>query len=307
MIEMIDDGEVATGDALARFAELRGQRVFHAAGAWWVPFSGRWHASVPYQRPLNPDPGALAAALRTHGVLGARYVSAGPFGWPTSLYVCRTRGYTLRRAHPNRQRQVRRGLERSKIRLLDPDELLRLALPLNLDTMRRQGRFDPEFGEPARWRRFVAAVRELPSVFCAGAFHEGRLASYDVVCRDGAWLHALYKMSRTDDLPHYANIALDHWLLATAAADPSIEAVCNGFAALFPNDKLHSVKVELGFEAVPCNLAAQLHPALAPLLSRRWAASAAGTAARLRPQNQRLQAGAALLGAATSTPRLSAR
>jgi hypothetical protein len=294
-------GGAAPGAALARFAERRGQRVFEAAGAFWTPFSGRFHASVPYQRAIDPDPDALAAALRANRVVGARWPAARAAGWPTGLYVCRTRAFSPKRVHPNRQRQVRRGLERCEVRRLDPDELLALGLPLNLDTMRRQRRFDPELGEPARWRRFVAAVRDTPEVACAGAFHGGRLSSYDVFCRDGAWIHALVKMSRTEDLPHYANIALDHWLLTTAAADPGVEAVCNGFTALFDGDTLDVVKTELGYERAPCRLGVQLHPALAPLLSRRWAAGAAGAAARLRGTDRRLQAGAALLGAASLT------
>jgi hypothetical protein len=259
--------------------------------------------SLPYQRRLDPDPAELEAALRAERVAAVRFPALARPGWPSGTVACFPAGYSLQRVAPKRRRQVRRGLDAcDEIRALDPDELLAEGLALNLDTMARQRRFDPELGEPARWRRFVAAVRACPAVTAAGAFHRGRLSSYDVFCRDGAWLHALYKMSRTEDLPQYTNIALDFWLLSRAAADPSIEGVWSGFVSMLP-DPLHRLKLELGFEVLPHDLGIRFHPSLAPLLASRWTAAAAGALSRARPRDPRLELVAKHLAAAARTRR----
>jgi hypothetical protein len=277
------------GEALARFAERRGLRTFEAAGTLWTEFRRWFHVSLPHQLRLDPDLGALEAALRRERVAAVRYPTLTQPGWPSGLVACFPREYSLQRVAPKRRRQVRRGLEAcEEIRPLDPDELLRLGLELNLQTMARQRRFDPEFGEPARWARFVRAVRECPSVSCNGAFAGGRLSSYDVVCRDGRWWHALYKMSRDEDLPRYTNIALDFWLLSRAAAE-GVEGVWSGFVSMLPEDPLHRVKLELGFEVVPHDLGIRFHPSLRPVLANRWSAAAAEALARRRPASRGLE------------------
>jgi hypothetical protein len=202
-------------------------------------------------------------------------------GAPSSLYVCRTQDYSLARIDPKRRRQVKRGLECAQLRYLDPDELRDHGLALNLETMQRQRRFDPEFGVPALWARFVAAVRDCPQVSVVGAFLDGRLASYTVACRDGAWLHMQFKMTRTEDLPRYASSALDAWLLCEAAKDPGLEAVTNSFVP--PDDPLRRYKASIGFEELPLRRALRLHPALG-MLRREWSARAMGALAAALPR-----------------------
>jgi hypothetical protein len=289
------------GATFARFWEARGLPVLDAAGAFWVPWGGRLYGSVPWARRLDPERSDLAGALSRARVLGVRYPSARGVGWPSGLYVVEARSYSLALADKDRRREIRRGLAASEIRALDPDELLREGLELNRDTMRRQRRWDPEFGDEGRWPRFVRAVRDTPGLMAHGAFTGGRLASYRVCCTEGRWRYSLYAMNRTRDLPSHAGIALEYALLALAAEDPRIERVSSGFAALFPGSSLHAVKIGVGYAVQECRLGVQLHPAAERLLASAWAAGAARIAARLRPGHHRLAAGAALLEAARRT------
>jgi hypothetical protein len=290
------------GEALARFWEARGHLVLDVAGAYWVPFSRRMHASVPWQRTLDPDPEPLVAALREHRLLGVRYPSAHDTGVRTAVYVCPVSSYGLARVQRKRRSQVRRGLERCELRAVQPDELLRDGLELNRDTMRRQRRFDPEFGDAARWGRFVRAACSTPGISVHGAFTSGRLSAYQIACRDGAWVHHLYKMHRTADLPTHGGTALEFRMLELAALDPGIEAVTTGVAALFRGDSLHQVKTDLGYGLLQIHLGVQLHPAV-DRLAKSTAGQLLSAATPALGAKAHAQATAALLRAAVGTHR----
>jgi hypothetical protein len=291
------------GAALARFAEARGHRVFQALGAHWVEYRPFAFMALRNPRWLDLDPHDLGRTLRSARVGVARYFTQTQPGLSCVVYGLTLAGYSLARAHPKHRRVIRRGLEITECRLLDPDELLALGLEVNLDTMARHGRFDPELGEPARWRRFVLAVRRCPEVSTPGAFIDGRLASYHVNCRDGDWLHLLYKMNRTEDLSRKAAAALDFWELAHAAEDPSLQGVECGHASVAGLESLHFYKTHLGFDPVPARLAIGLHPALQPLVANRFTAGVATAIWKLRPGHPGLERVAATLKCAQAPVR----
>ena len=62
-----------------------------------------------------------------------------------------------------------------------------------------------------------------------GALVDGRLSAYAVLCRDAGWLHLLYRMTRTPDMIHRTNPALDFAILAAAAHDPTVVGVTNSW------------------------------------------------------------------------------
>jgi len=188
------------------------------------------------------------------------------------LFVCETRNFSIDVVEARHRKQVLKGRERCQFRAVDPDELLAQGLEVNRETLARQGRFDPEFGEPAGWRRFVAAVRACPEVTVSGAFLDGRLSAYAVLCRDGAWLHLLYKMTRTSDMIHRTNPALDFTVLADAARDPSLRGVTNSWLSLIRGSEgLHRYKQLMGYRIERHALGIHLHPCMAWALASRSA------------------------------------
>jgi hypothetical protein len=166
--------------------------------------------------------------------------------------------------------------------------------------MQRHGRIRAEFAEPAHWARFVRAVRDCSAVSVYGAFREGRLATYVLTCRDGAWLHGLVKMQRTEELEYHTSCALDAWVLAEAAQDPTIEGLVNAWV-LGADENLRQYKRSMGFEELPLRRVTQVHPALR-FLARRWTSRTVGALATGLPRVAPLRSLAKLSAAAfTST------
>jgi len=184
---------------------------------------------------------------------------------------------------------VLHGLENCQLRRVGPEELRVEGIHLNRQTMERQGRYDPEFGDAARWSRFVDAITQCPEMSVTGAFVNGRLSTYIVGCLDDGWLHLLYKMSRSEDMAEFTNATLDFAVLQDAGRDPSIRAVGNWFASFFSNPGLDQYKRQMGYSVEPGQVCVYFHPAGAPFLASKPAVRVFQAASSLRPDSKRLE------------------
>jgi hypothetical protein len=252
---------------------------------------------------LNPEPEELRLMIRDAGALGARFPSVRWTGLESGLYVLRRRHYDIGSLHVKHRPRVRRGLQQFEVRLAERAHLLEQGRALNLTTMARQGRYDPEFGEPRRWERLVEAAFACPGVSFPAVFSGSRLAAYMVTCREQGWLHILHQMSRQEDLPNFPNHLLTYTVTAQAVADASLEAVCYGYVPLFAADGLHEYKLRFGYELIPHRSAIQLHPMLKAVTDHPVARAAVRAVRSLRRDDQRIETIETVLEGARSSGR----
>lgn len=291
------------GSVLARFLELRGRRIYTACDTLWYSVPGPFLMSLPHERMLNPKPEELRRMIREAGVFGARFPSVGWSGLDSGLYVLRRRTYDISSLHAKHRPRVRHALQHFEVRPAEKGELIEQGRELNLSTMARQGRYDPEFGERRQWERIVEAGFACPGISFPAAFTGSRLAAYMVTCREQGWLHILHQMSRQEDLPNFPNHLLTYAITQQAAFDTSVEAVCYGCVPLFAADGLHEYKLRFGYELIPHRSAIQLHPLLESVASHRVARTAVRLARRLRRDDQRLETIETVLEGARSSGR----
>jgi hypothetical protein len=291
------------GSVLARFLELRGRRIIRACGVLWYTVPGPFLMSLPYQRMLSPEPKELRKMIREAGVFGVRFPSLSWSGLESGLYVLRRRPYDITSLHAKHRPRVRHALQHFEVRPAEKAELMDQGRALNLTTMARQGRYDPEFGEPRRWERLLEAAFACPGVSFPAVFSGSRLAAYMVTCREQRWLQILHQMSRQEDLPNFPNHLLTYAITEQAASDASLEAVCYGYVPLFAADGLHEYKLRFGYELVPHRSAIQLHPVLEAVVDHPVARAAVRVARRLRRDDQRLETIETVLEGARSSGR----
>jgi hypothetical protein len=277
------------GSVLARFLELRGRKIIKACGALWYTVPGRFLMSLPYESMLNPDPEEVRRMIRETGAFGARFPSLSWTGLESGLYVLRKGSYTIESLHPKHRPRVRRALQCFEVRPAEKSELLDQGWALNMSTMARQGRHDPEFGDRRRWAKLVEAAFACPEITFPAAFCGRRMAAYMATCREQKWLQILHQMSRQEDLPDFPNHLLTYAVTRQAVADTSLEAVCYGYVPLFAADGLHEYKLRFGYAMVPHRSAIQLHPALNAVLNQPAARAALRLARRLRHESQQLE------------------
>lgn len=287
---------------LARFIELRGGRVFEHQGTVWAHYRGPFFSSLPYHLELDPDRRDIADMMRRFSVACVRFPTPNHRpGMPGGIYVCDPSTYSLQGISRQYRTHVKRGLDLCANRRIDADELHALGYQLNLDTMQRQNRYDPEFGDPARWRAFTRAVRDCRDVVVYGAFVEDRLSAYILGCQDGDWLHLLYKMTLSRDRALPVSHALDYYVIRDAATNPAIRTIGNSYVSVLANDGLDQYKHRMGFTVAPHNVAIHVHPAISPLVTNRIAVAVAKKVWSMNPQSPRIELAARLLEGANTT------
>jgi hypothetical protein len=291
------------GSALARFLELRGRRVVRACGAVWYAVPGRFLMSLPYQAMLNPDLGELRRLMRETHTVGARFPSLNWTGLESGLYVLRRRPYDIDSVHAKHRPRVRKGMEKFHVRPATISDLMTQGRALNLNTMARQQRFDPEFGDKRKWETLVEAAFACSEVSFPAAFAGSRMASYMITVQEEGWLHILHQMSRQEDLPNFPNHVLTFSVTQQAANDESLSAICYGCVPLFEADGLHEYKLRFGYDLEPHHSAIQFHPAIGLLLDNPFARLAMHWGRKLLPQNQLLETiDTVMKGARSSRP-----
>ncbi len=286
-----DNGRIKRlpGACLADFFELRGRRIYEACGVLWYSVPGRFLMSLPYQQPLTPSRRDLHELLASSGSAGVRFLSDGWPGLESGIYVRMRGDYNLSSVHHKHRPRVRKGLDAFEIRPVEPEELTDQALEINLETMARQGRYDPEFAQPGPWRRLVRAIERCPNVSAIGALSGRQLAAYMIVCEEDRWLHMIHQMSRADMLPSFPNHALTYFVTKSAAENPSLDGVCYGLVSLVGNEGLHEYKLRFGYTVIRRSCAFVLNPWLDRILNNRIARWVVERLRKARPDDQRME------------------
>ncbi len=278
------------GAGLAQFMEMRGRRVKEACGALWHSVEGGLFVSLPHQRRFDPDPEELVRFLWRGPATGVRYPSTVAAGLPSGLYQYTEKQYDMSRLHRNFRAKVRKGLEECEIVRLEASDLLTQGLAINLQTMKRQNRFDTEFGSEREWKRLVTSISRCPSIASFGALVDGHLAAFAITCREDGWLHILHRMSRDEDLVHCPNHALDFSITQEITKDPELVAVSMGYTSLIAaTEGLHEYKMRLGYTFSPHQSVVRLHPAFAAVLRSAPVKRLLAAARSHFPENQQLE------------------
>lgn len=279
---------------LARFWELRGRRTFQSHGITWGHYKGPFYTSLPFQISVDLEHEEAREILLRNHVGALSFATERSGGLQSGLYFCRPSEYTLQTVSRKQRGHVKEGLETCNMRVLPADELLIKGFELNQQTLERQGRSDKTFQIASEWAKFVRAVGECPGMTVWGAFIGDRLATYIIGCRDGDWLHLMYKMSRTADLVHYPSHALDYWIVSEVAKNAGVSFVGNGNVAVIADEGLDRYKRQMGYEILPRNIALHFHPLLAPLRTRTSVSIARRLAARF-PQREDIVYGSRIM------------
>jgi hypothetical protein len=295
------------GTSIAEFMQRRGRTVVECGGVLWHSVSWRFYMSIPYEKMLDPDRVELGRMLQSRMGLGARFPSLVWPGLEAGAYFCRRKNYELRTVHVKHRPRVVRGLERFEIRRVEHDELLKQGLELNLDTMKRQERYDSEFGTPSKWRRVVDAMRHSPAIVPYGAFRDGRLAAYMITACEPKSVHILHQMSRQSDLADFPNHALTFCVTKELLSQPEMESVCYGFTSLVNIAGLHEYKLRFGYQVDPFHCSFVLHPLLRRTVANAPVRSVLHRVRSWIPGDQRLERMESVLeGARLSRPEILA-
>lgn len=246
----------------ARFCSSIGYNVFETSNSLWIGRSYGFFCRLPLYVMTPPQKKELKDLYAKYHVLGINYATGpGGKGKISHNYFIRDRHYGLRNLNTNCRRNVQKGLNNCLVRRISFTELHRLGLPLNLDTLNRQGRSDQLLSEKDRWEGLCRTGEKLDQLEAWGAFVQGELGAYIITVRLNSIVSVLYCHSRSSLLPAHPSQALYFTLIQKQMQNPGVDAVYNGCEWLTTSSGLDQFKRGMGFIAEPVVLVMQLRPA----------------------------------------------
>jgi hypothetical protein len=248
-------------DNYRRFLETIGHRVIASPSSHWSDVARWFYESIPPSRIITPDQSEINTLFRQHCVIGLKYCAPCDYvGKSSWIYICQDRDYDLKSLHRKMRNKVRQGLRNCNVRPVSFEYLRDHGIPLNQDTLKRQGRDDPMFSQMARWVRLCQAGQQTEGADAWGAFVGNQLAAYMITFAVEGYANILYQMSRTDLLDSRANNVLAFVATQEMLASPDIQCVSYGQASIRGLPGLEEYKVRLGYKKRPIRHVIVLHP-----------------------------------------------
>lgn len=251
----------------AKFCESIGYKVYETSNSAWIGRGYGFFNRMPLYETAPPQDQELESLFSQHRIMGVNYAAEpGCKGKISHNYFVRDQNYNLSNLNMNCRQNVKKGLKNCQVRTMSFDELYRLGMPLNLDTLSRQGRSDQLFSSADQWKRLCRAGEESVQIEAWGAFVQDELGSYLITARIDNVVTVLYSHSRTSLLAFHPSPAVYFTLIQTMMHTPGIEAVYIGPEWLTTGKGLDRFKQGMGFVAEPVVFVVQLRPLISRLL-----------------------------------------
>jgi hypothetical protein len=254
-------------ESYREFLERMGHRVIESESGYWFNAGPRLYESIPPFALISPSEEEVRYLFQRHRMIGIKYYAdVDNTGKSSFLYVCEDPSYDLNSLGRQTRRKIRKGLKECQVRQIDFAYLYAHGMLANRDTLTRQKRSDPTFDNPAGWKRFCQAAKQVEGALAWGAFVGDQLAAYTMAFTINGYSICLYQMSRTEMMPLYVNHALTHIATKEMLSLPGIHCVSQGHETIRDLPGLDIYKVRMGYKKRPLRQVVKFHPLAKPVM-----------------------------------------
>ncbi|HVN27190.1 MAG TPA: hypothetical protein VMT64_01820 [Candidatus Binataceae bacterium] len=255
-----------TAAGLREFYRRAGYRVATTLNAdWYVP-GGRVYRSFPCGKLVAPTREEIDELSRQRGILGVEFHNAHRLGVASGIWTIRDRDYSPHSVTRQYRQQIHRAAAHEVVREIDFDELHRLGMRANHETLARQHHHDAHFSDPRKWRRLCEAGTGTPGAGVFASFDERELTGYLIYFIVDGTSHGLATKS-LDAARHTGSNHLLYFEYAhTMIRREGIDAVEIGAQWVPPMAGVDRIKRHAGFQLEPYHVAVFLRPAARTML-----------------------------------------
>ena len=249
------------------FLQRIGHDVRESGGVHWFNCGSRVFSSVPYDRDVDARSIDLREILKSDGLV-VRFGCPIDQGVPSFRIVCDSKDYDFPLLRSRTRTQVRRGLEACRVERIDFQQLLKLAMPLNADTLIRQGRKVPSELQ-SYWTRYYQQAAVTKGAEAWAAFVGTDLAAYLISFMIEDVANLLIVRSSSQYLESYPNNALLFQFLSARLEDSDVRMVSYGYESIQSDlGSLDQFKLGMGFRKDPVGQRIEFAPWFSPFINR---------------------------------------
>ena len=249
------------------FLQRIGHDVRESGGVHWFNCGSRVFSSVPYDRDVDARSIDLREILKSDGLV-VRFGCPIDQGVPSFRIVCDAKDYDFPLLRSRTRTQVRRGLEACRVERIEFQQLQKLAMPLNADTLIRQGRKVPSTLQ-SYWTRYYQQAAVTQGAEAWAAFVGTDLAAYLISFMINDVANLLIVRSSIQHLECYPNNALLFQFLSARLRDSDIRMVSYGYESIQSDlGSLDQFKLGMGFRKDPVGQRIEFAPWISPFINR---------------------------------------
>ena len=249
------------------FLQRIGHEIRECGGFHWFNCGSRVFSSLPYDRDVDANSIDLQKILRSDGLV-ARFGCPIDQGIPSFRIVCDSKDYDFPLLRSRTRTQVRRGLEVCRVERIEFSQLQKLAMPLNTDTLIRQGRKVPST-LLSYWTRYYQQAAVTQGAEAWAAFVGTDLAAYLISFMIDDVANLLIVRSSSQYLESYPNNALLFQFLSARLRDSDVRMVSYGYESIQSDlGSLDQFKLGMGFRKDPVGQRIEFAPWLSPFINR---------------------------------------
>jgi hypothetical protein len=249
------------------FLQRIGHKIRESGGVHWFNCGSRVFSSLPYDRDVDANSIDLREILRSDGLL-ARFGCPIDQGVSSFRIICDSKDYDFPLLRSRTRTQVRRGLEVCRVERIEFQQLQKLAMPLNADTLIRQGRKVPSDLQ-SYWTRYYQQAATTQGAETWAAFVGTDLAAYLISFMIDDVANLLIVRSSSQHLESYPNNALLFRFLSARLKDADVRMVSYGYESIQSDlGSLDQFKLGMGFRKDPVGQRIEFAPWLSPLFNR---------------------------------------
>ena len=236
-------------------------------GVHWFNCGSRVFSSLPYDQDVDARSIDLREILKSDGLV-VRFGCPVDQGVPSFRIVCDSKDYAFPLLRSRTRTQVRRGLEVCRVERIEFQQLQKLAMPLNADTLIRQGRKVPSDLQNY-WTRYYQQAAVTDGAEAWAAFIGTALAAYLISFMIDDVANLLIVRSSSQHLECYPNNALLFQFLSARLMAPDVRMVSYGYESIQSDlGSLDQFKLGMGFRKDPVGQRIEFAPWISPFINR---------------------------------------
>ena len=249
------------------FLQRMGHTVRAASGMYWFNTNRGVYSSFPYHRDIDARTVDLASVLERDGVV-ARFGCPVEQGVESYRLICSDTAYDFHSLRSRTRTQVRRGMEACCVEQVDINLLRTCAIPLNADTLIRQGRKVPS-DLAAYWTRYYQHAATTVGAEAWAAFVGSELAAYLISFTVEDTANLLIVRSSLKHLDCFPNNALIYQFLYQRLRAGDVRQVSYGYESIQSGlSSLDQFKTGMGFNRIPVGQRIEMASWLRPFVNR---------------------------------------
>ena len=251
----------------AHFLERMGHTVREANGLYWCNSQRGVYSSFPYHRDIDATEVDLGKILKRDGLV-ARFGCPVEQGIESFRVICDDPNYDFPSLRSRTRTQVRRGLDACRVEQVDFSLLQKHAIPLNADTLIRQGRKVPSNLE-SHWNRYFQEASKTEGAETWAAFVGDSLAAYLISFTIEDVANLLIVRSSLQFLDAFPNNALVYQFVHNRIRASEVKQINYGYESIQAGlGSLDQFKTGMGFRRAPAGQRLELAGWVRPLVNR---------------------------------------